>query len=60
MERTTTDLLQGCRSGDGRCWRKLLDEVRVLALRAALFQYRFGLEDAEDLAQVVQIRVAES
>lgn len=59
MERNTTHLLLACRTGDGRCWGELLEQVRTLAFRTALFQYRLALEDAEDLAQVVQVRVAE-
>lgn len=52
-------LLAGCAEGDARAWHRLLDAVRDLAMEVALQTYRLSQEDAEDLAQLVQIRVSE-
>jgi len=56
-------LLEECRSGRGAAkeaaWNRLLEETRRMALELGRHQYRLGLEDAEDLAQMVQIRVVE-
>jgi len=52
-------LVAGCASGDERAWNRLLDAVCRMAMDLARGSYRMGIEDAEDLAQTVQIRVAE-
>jgi RNA polymerase sigma-70 factor, ECF subfamily len=56
-------LLEDCRSGSGAAreaaWNHLLEETRRMALDLGRRQYRLSLEDAEDLAQTVQIRVVE-
>lgn len=52
-------LLARCTDGDRAAWSRLLGEVRRLALDLARWKYRLGQEDAEDVAQVVQLRVAE-
>ena len=52
-------LLAGCAQDDARAWRRLLEAVRELAMDLALQTYRLSREDAEDLAQLVQIRVSE-
>jgi RNA polymerase sigma factor (sigma-70 family) len=52
-------LLNDCAKGDPLAWRRLLEAVRRLALGRALRTYRLGPDDAEDLAQQVQIRVSE-
>lgn len=52
-------LLRRCGDGDPAAWDRLLAMVRRLALDLARWKYRFGQEDAEDLAQVVQVRVAQ-
>lgn len=53
------ELVDGCRRGERSSWNRLLEEVRVQALRLARWQYRLMPEDAEDVSQVVQVRVAE-
>src|SRR5215813_3209634 len=53
------NLVAGCASGDERDWNRLLDAVCRMAMDLARGSYRMGIEDAEDLAQTVQIRVAE-
>jgi RNA polymerase sigma-70 factor (ECF subfamily) len=40
-------------------WNRLLSEVRRLAMDLARWRYRLGREDAEDVAQAVQIRVTD-
>jgi RNA polymerase sigma-70 factor (ECF subfamily) len=52
-------LVQQCGAGDDAAWRRLLDGVRRLALEAGTRTYRLSREEAEDVAQVVQIRVTE-
>jgi RNA polymerase sigma-70 factor (ECF subfamily) len=52
-------LLDGCAAGDPSAWRRLLDAVRPMAMDLARRSYHMGREDAEDLAQMVQIRVSE-
>jgi RNA polymerase sigma-70 factor (ECF subfamily) len=52
-------LLSDCTTGDPLAWQRLLESVRRLALGRALWVYRLGPDDAEDLAQQVQIRVSE-
>jgi RNA polymerase sigma factor (sigma-70 family) len=52
-------LVQGCMRGESREWDRLLALTRQLALDLGRLKYRMGFDDAEDLAQVVQIRVME-
>lgn len=52
-------LLRRCGGGDPQAWDSLLAIVRRLALDLGRWKYRLGREDAEDLAQVVQLRVAQ-
>jgi RNA polymerase sigma-70 factor (ECF subfamily) len=52
-------LLRGCLRGEVRAWGRLLSEIRALALEQGRWRYRLNREDTEDMAQVVQIRVAE-
>lgn len=52
-------LLRGCQRGEARAWDRLLTLVRALALDLGRMKYRLSREDAEDVAQVVQIRVAQ-
>jgi RNA polymerase sigma-70 factor, ECF subfamily len=52
-------LVERCGVGDGAAWNRLLSEVRRLAIDLGRWKYRMSREDAEDMAQVVQIRVAE-
>jgi RNA polymerase sigma factor (sigma-70 family) len=53
------ELLARCEAGDDRAWRRLLADVRELALDMARWRYGLKTDDAEDVAQVVQIRVTE-
>lgn len=70
MERTTEHasiptgwelerMLEGCAAGRREAWTDLLAEVRRVALQMGRWKYRLNAEDAEDVAQVVQVRVAE-
>lgn len=52
-------LLRRCGGGDRQAWDRLLATVRRLALDLGRWKYRLGREDTEDLAQVVQLRVAQ-
>jgi RNA polymerase sigma factor (sigma-70 family) len=52
-------LLSRCAGGDAAAWDRLLGETRRLTLDLARWKYRLSPEDAEDVAQVVQIRVSE-
>lgn len=52
-------LIAGCLRDDSDAWTRLLGLVRRLAFDLALWKYRFGRDDAEDLAQTVQLRVAQ-
>jgi RNA polymerase sigma factor (sigma-70 family) len=52
-------LLTGCTQDDPRAWRSLLETVRAVAMARAQRSYGLKREDAEDLAQQVQIRVAQ-
>jgi RNA polymerase sigma-70 factor (ECF subfamily) len=54
-----SQMLAGCARGEEPAWNRLLEAVRHMAIDLARGSYRMGLEDAEDLAQLVQIRVAE-
>jgi RNA polymerase sigma-70 factor, ECF subfamily len=58
-EEELEQLLIDCAGGDRLAWRSLLENVRTQALDRAQQIYGLGWEDAEDLAQQVQIRVAE-
>jgi RNA polymerase sigma-70 factor, ECF subfamily len=53
------EMLGCCARGDEHAWGGLLEAVRHMAMDLARGSYRMGPEDAEDLAQLVQIRVAE-
>jgi len=55
----TSQLLRRCAEGDARAWERLLAHVRRLAFDLGRWKYRLGNEDAEDLAQVVQLRVTQ-
>src|SRR5687768_4185260 len=52
-------LVRRCQTGDGHAWSRVLGEVRRVALELGRWKYRLGAEDAEDVAQVVQIRVSQ-
>jgi RNA polymerase sigma factor (sigma-70 family) len=52
-------LVSACTQGDEAAWTHLLAAARGLALQVAERRYRLPPEDAEDLAQIVQIRVSE-
>lgn len=52
-------MLAGCAAGRREAWTDLLAEVRRVALQLGRWKYRLDPEDAEDMAQVVQVRVAE-
>src|SRR6059058_5000123 len=52
-------LVQACLDGDESAWRELLEAVRQMAFDLGRWTYRLPLDDAEDVAQVVQIRVSE-
>src|SRR5438093_10867532 len=52
-------LVPACARGDRHAWERLLDMVRRLAMDLAVRQYHLWPQDAEDLAQLVQIRVSE-
>lgn len=52
-------LLARCNAGEHAAWSRLLGEVRRLTLDLGRWKYRLSQEDAEDVAQVVQLRVAE-
>ncbi|MBI3910056.1 MAG: RNA polymerase sigma factor [Armatimonadetes bacterium] len=52
-------LVTGCASGDPIAWRPLLEAVRELAIDLARGTYHLGPEDAEDVAQLAQLRVLE-
>ncbi|MFN3650126.1 MAG: RNA polymerase sigma factor [Armatimonadota bacterium] len=52
-------LLRRCGAGDRRAWDLLLREVRRLALELGRWRYRLGQDEAEDMAQVVQLRVTQ-
>jgi len=52
-------LVSACGRGERQAWERLLAAARGLALDVAARQYRLRPEDADDLAQIVQIRVTE-
>jgi RNA polymerase sigma-70 factor, ECF subfamily len=54
-----TSLVQGCVRGETAEWDRLLALTRQQTLRLGRLKYRMGLDDAEDLAQTVQMRVTE-
>src|SRR5436190_1140095 len=47
-------LLARCSAGDGAAWERILEAVRQLAMDLGRQNYRLGLEDAEDIAQLAQ------
>jgi RNA polymerase sigma factor (sigma-70 family) len=51
------ELVIACVNGDPSSWDRLLGTVRRAALDLAMRSYRLKPEDAEDLAQSVQLRV---
>lgn len=51
-------LMAGCAAGEGAASRRVLEAVRQLATELGMRTYRLHREDAEDMAQVVQLRVA--
>lgn len=51
-------VLARCAGGDRQAWRDLLAEVRRVTLGLGRHRYHLGVEDAEDVAQIVQLRVA--
>ena len=53
------NLLSLCVAGDSRAWGRLLEAVRGTTMDLARQTYHLSREDAEDLAQLVQIRVLE-
>lgn len=55
----TTGLISRCAHGDAHSWDRLLAIVRRVALDLGRWKYRMDQEDAEDLAQVVQLRVSQ-
>src|SRR5947208_1076596 len=52
-------LVNACLDGDELAWRELLESVRQMAFDLGRRTYHLPLDDAEDVAQVVQIRVSE-
>jgi RNA polymerase sigma-70 factor (ECF subfamily) len=52
-------LVSACSQGERQAWDRLLDSVRRLAIDVAERRYHLRPQDAEDLAQLVQIRVSE-
>lgn len=54
-----TPLLRRCNREDAQAWDCLLAHVRRLALDLGRWKYHLGKEDAEDMAQVVQLRVCQ-
>jgi RNA polymerase sigma factor (sigma-70 family) len=52
-------LLTGCGHDDPRAWDRLLEAARQMAVDLGRGTYKMGLEDAEDLAQLVEIRIME-
>jgi len=52
-------LVEACRHGEEPAWRELLKAVRQMAFDLGRRTYRLPLDDAEDVAQIVQIRVSE-
>jgi RNA polymerase sigma-70 factor, ECF subfamily len=57
------DLLDACTAADKTAkeaaWTRLLEEVRRMAVDLARRSYHLGVEDAEDVAQLAQLRVLE-
>lgn len=52
-------LLRRCQRGDRQAWDGVLAAVRRWSLDLGRHKYRMMREDAEDLAQIVQLRVAQ-
>ena len=59
LDRLVKECLSGSGSAKEAAWNRLLDEIRRMALDLGRRNYHLGLEDAEDMAQLVQIRVLE-
>jgi RNA polymerase sigma-70 factor (ECF subfamily) len=59
LERLVDDCLSGSGAVKEAAWNRLLEEVRRMALDLGRRNYHLGLEDAEDMAQLVQVRVLE-
>jgi RNA polymerase sigma factor (sigma-70 family) len=53
------EVLVACLGGDPSSWDQLLGRVRQVALDLATRSYHLSSEDAEDLAQAVQLRLLE-
>jgi RNA polymerase sigma-70 factor (ECF subfamily) len=54
-----TRVVRACGHGDPQAWRRLLENVRQLTIEVGRGQYRLRPEEADDVAQVVQMRVFE-
>ena len=52
-------LLAGCVAGDTASWDRLLEGVRRWSVELGRQEYHLNREDAEDLAQLAQLRVLE-
>ncbi|HEU4752486.1 MAG TPA: sigma-70 family RNA polymerase sigma factor, partial [Armatimonadota bacterium] len=50
-------LLRACTRGDADAWERMLAEVRKSTLELARWRYRLAYEDAEDVAQMAQVRL---
>jgi RNA polymerase sigma-70 factor (ECF subfamily) len=59
LDRMVDDCLHGRGATRNAAWDRLLEETRRMALDLGRRTYRLGLEDAEDMAQTVQLRVLE-
>jgi RNA polymerase sigma-70 factor (ECF subfamily) len=59
LVRMMDDCLRGTGAAREAAWNRLLEETRRMALDLGRRNYRLGLEDAEDMAQMVQLRVME-
>jgi RNA polymerase sigma-70 factor (ECF subfamily) len=59
LERLVDDCLSGSDTAKEAAWNRLLEEIRQMALELGRRSYHLGLEDAEDMAQMVQLRVLE-
>jgi RNA polymerase sigma factor (sigma-70 family) len=57
LNRDLEHLVAGCAGGEPEASRRLLESVRTLTMSLGTGVYRLGLDDAEDLAQIVQLRV---
>jgi DNA-directed RNA polymerase specialized sigma24 family protein len=59
LDRLVDDCLRGKGAAREAAWNRLLEEIRRMALDLGRRNYRLGMEDAEDMAQTVQLRVLE-